>query len=82
MGPNEAVRMGNWKLVKQGQGAVGLYDLAADISESKDLAAQNPAKAQELRKALDEWEAGLAQPLWRQAGGQKKPRKRGARKEK
>jgi hypothetical protein len=32
-----------------------LYNLRDDVSETRDLAAANPAKARELRAALDTW---------------------------
>ncbi len=40
----QAVRMGNWKAVRKGAtGAVELYDLKADIGETRDVAARHPA---------------------------------------
>jgi arylsulfatase A-like enzyme len=52
--PIQALRFGNWKAVRNGPNApIELYDLAADVSESRDLAAANPdlvAKAQALMK--------------------------------
>jgi len=49
---NRAIRVGDWKLVaagsKQAYGPWELYDLRADRSETKDLAAANPGKVQEL----------------------------------
>ncbi len=51
-----SIRKGDWKLIEFfDTGKVELYDLAADAGESKDLAAQSPAKAQELREALVAW---------------------------
>jgi len=64
MGPNAAVRKANWKLIRPGQTPAGLYDLSKDISESNDLAARNPKAAQQLGKALAQWESQLAEPLW------------------
>lgn len=37
-----AVRMGNWKAVRQRDRSWALYDLARDAGESKDLAAEQP----------------------------------------
>ena len=49
---NRAIRVGDWKLVaagsKQAYGPWELYDLRADRSETKDLAAANPGKVREL----------------------------------
>ena len=44
-----------------------LYNLARDIGESHDLADEQPEKAEELRKAWQEWDAQLVSPLWGQA---------------
>ncbi len=54
--PSGAVRAGDWKLIEFfDTRAVELYNLAADIGESKDLAAQRPEKAAELRAKLRAW---------------------------
>jgi arylsulfatase A-like enzyme len=58
-----AVRSGDHKLVKQGP-KTNLYDLAADIRESKDLAGKLPEVRARLQKACDEWSATLPKPLW------------------
>jgi len=51
-----AIRQGDWKLIEFfDTGNVELYDLAADPGESKDLAAQSPDKAKQLRDALAAW---------------------------
>ncbi len=59
---DRAARVGNWKWVDSAKGG-GLFDLATDIGESKDLSAENPAKLKEMqdhfaawRKAMDETE--------------------------
>ena len=36
-------------------GSVELYDLSADLSETKNIAAENPKVATELTKRLDDW---------------------------
>jgi len=62
---NRAVRVGNWKLVaaKKGstQGAWELYDLSRDRTETKNLAAQRPARVRELdlewQRCTDEFSA-------------------------
>jgi arylsulfatase A-like enzyme len=63
-----AVRVGDWKLVinggrqdgdnpapkkKTGPEVVELFDLAADVSESKDLAAEHPDRVKALRARYD-----------------------------
>jgi arylsulfatase len=48
---NRAIRMGDWKLVAARGAAWELYDLAADRSETRDLAAEHPDKARELAAA-------------------------------
>jgi len=41
---------------------VKLFNLAADPGETKDLTAEHPEVAAELKKAWQEWNAGLAEP--------------------
>lgn len=63
-GPQWAVRHGDWKLVvsRSGSGAPELYNLASDLSESKDLAKAEPAKVAELQKLYDGWDKEQAAP--------------------
>lgn len=52
-GFSQAVRMGKWKGVKRNAGApVELYDIEADIGESKDLASVNPAIAARIAEIM------------------------------
>jgi arylsulfatase len=54
---NQAIRIGDWKLVSRGKEPWELYDLRADRCEMNDLAARNPEKVAELSarwKALAE----------------------------
>jgi arylsulfatase A-like enzyme len=61
----QAIRAGDWKLVKeQRQARWELYNLADDIGESKDLADRMPEKVKELEKAWQEWNAQLQDPKW------------------
>ena len=72
-GGQSAVRNGNWKLVKMA-GNQELFDLASDIGEKKDLAAEKSEVAKKLQAALKEWDSQLMKPLWGGAGqpGKKK----------
>jgi len=45
---NRALRAGDWKLVALSRGEWELYNLTQDRGESRDLAAQQPARVQEL----------------------------------
>ena len=58
-----AVRQGNWKLVKIGN-HTELYDLEADISESKDAASAKPEVLQRLETARVSWNKELIAPLF------------------
>ena len=49
---NLAIRKGPWKLIPDGKGAQ-LYNLAADLSETKDVAAQHPEIVKELTALLN-----------------------------
>ncbi len=52
--PSAAVRDGSWKLIEfYWKKGIELYDLTSDPGETRDLAAQNPAKAAELQAKLD-----------------------------
>lgn len=54
--PAGAIRSGDWKLIEYFEdGHVELYNLAEDLSETKDLAASMPDKAKELRAKLAAW---------------------------
>ncbi|MBN1417686.1 MAG: sulfatase-like hydrolase/transferase [Planctomycetes bacterium] len=56
-----AIRRGDWKLIEfYDTGACELYDLAGDIGEAKDLAAEDAARVAEMRKALAAWRESCA----------------------
>lgn len=75
-----AIRAGDYKLVRydtNGDTSTGsqkdlnaakLYNLAADIGESKDLAAAMPDKVKELQVKWDSWNQSNVAPL---KGGRK-----------
>lgn len=55
--PGSAVRDGDWKLIEwfeEGR-PLELYNLADDMGEQNNLAAQNPAKVGELHTLLNNW---------------------------
>ena len=54
--PSGAMRDGNWALVEYyDDGGIELYDLSADISETTNLAAQQPDRVAKMRAALAAW---------------------------
>lgn len=59
-----AVRSGDHKLIKQGE-KTNLYDLSTDLRETRDLDGKVPEMQAKLQKAFDDWQATLAEPLWR-----------------
>ena len=64
-GPQTAIRMGNYKLVKAtGIEQPQLFDLAADIGETKDLSAEKPEKVKSLTERYEAWNATLEEPRW------------------
>ena len=66
-GKLEAVRRGKWKL-RPSNKTPELYDLEADISESKNVAAANPQVVEELQKLAADYDADLkanSRPVWR-----------------
>jgi arylsulfatase A-like enzyme len=76
-GKQMAIRKGNFKLVRydtnvetqtgkfnQPISPARLYDLAADIGETNDLAPLMPEKVKELQAAWDAWNKGNVKPAW------------------
>jgi arylsulfatase A-like enzyme len=63
-GDQWAIRHGDWKLLVANGGGKEpeLYNLVADIGESRNLAAEHPDKAQELRSLWEKWNAEQAPP--------------------
>ncbi len=51
-----SVREGDWKLLAYRSGAIKLYNIANDISETTDVAAKHPQRVQALREKLIAWE--------------------------
>lgn len=72
-GQQWAIRHGDYKLVVGNEpGALAtatkpaeLINLAADISEAKNLAAEQPAKVKELQAIYAKWNAEQKEPLWK-----------------
>lgn len=52
---NRAIRIGNWKLAALRGRPWELYDLAADRTETRNLAAQEPARVAEMAAAYNRW---------------------------
>lgn len=89
MGPQKAVRHGDWKLVASRIDGPywKLFNLAEDVGEAKDLSAENRDKVKELTALWEAWDAEQAEPLWqapmpkrpaqRAAGGQQRPSRPG-----
>lgn len=58
--PAGSLREGDWKLIENYEdGRLELYDLAADPGERRDLAAEQPARAREMRARLDAWRTSV-----------------------
>jgi arylsulfatase A-like enzyme len=79
-GDQWAVRHGDWKLVSGPGGDTNgeLHNLADDISEANNVAADNPDKVKELKALWDEWnaeQAPAASP--KELPATKKPAKKG-----
>jgi len=55
-GAQRAARVGDWKLVVLGSEPPQLYDLASDLGEQRDRAAEHPQLVAEMLSALEEWE--------------------------
>jgi arylsulfatase A-like enzyme len=64
-GPCSSVRIGDWKLIHWIEDdSVKLFDIAADLGEKTDVAAQHPDRVKELRARLEAWrnETGANMP--------------------
>jgi arylsulfatase A-like enzyme len=59
-----ALREGNWKLVKPTEGDVELYDVVADMGETKDVAKANPEITAQLSKTLEERNKQMINPVF------------------
>lgn len=58
--PAGAIREGDWKLVEHFEdGGVELFNLMDDIGETRNLAASEPARADDLRRKLQAWRASV-----------------------
>ena len=78
LGEHMAVREGDWKLVRTVEGRlfgadaaapdylsdVQLFNLATDIGESRNVAAEKPKKVKQLVASWKLWNKMLAKPLW------------------
>ena len=55
--PASSIRARDWKLIEYHDlsGEIELYNIASDISESKNLAARKPSKASQLKQQLASW---------------------------
>jgi len=67
--PLVSIRKGDWKLWKSVDGGeygtyTLLFNLKDDPNESKNLAAENPAKVKELEAAIAQWSKDLQDPKW------------------
>lgn len=60
-----AVRKGDWKLLRLGEGqGIRLYNLAADLGEKNNVAADNAKVVEELSAAWDRWNQRNVTALW------------------
>ena len=53
---------GDWKYLESGAGDRLLFDLARDPGERSNVAADEPERAERMRRALHEWSAALPSP--------------------
>lgn len=56
--PAGAIRDGDWKLVEQFEdGSLELYNLASDVGETRNVAAEHPQRVEQMAAALRAWRA-------------------------
>jgi len=81
--PVSLIQTGDWKLMEYLEdGRLELYNLRDDLGETRNLAATNPAKAQELHARLVAWRADVKAPMptKNEAGGSPVEKKKGKKK--
>jgi len=64
VGGNAAMRQGDWKIIRGRNATWQLYDLANDLGETQNLAAQQPEKVRALEARWKEWNAEQGEPAW------------------
>ena len=52
---NRALRQGDWKLVSRNPGGWELYNIAADRTETNDLAASEPRRVAAMSALYESW---------------------------
>ena len=62
-GKNFAIRHGDWKLVKNNS-EPQLFNLAADISETNNLAKEKPIKMRQIQGLFDHWSSQMEPARW------------------
>ena len=66
---NRGIRVGDWKLVATHRGAWELYDLAADRTETDNLAPKQPEKVKELAAYWQAWAERVGVVPWERLPG-------------
>lgn len=70
VGPQAALRMGDWKVHRgRGERTWQLFNLADDMGEERDLSVAQPAKLAELEKAWQALDREMVEALWNPGGG-------------
>ncbi len=77
-GKTWAVREGRYKLLQQDTPQPQLFDLAGDVSETTDLAAQQPETVARLTKTWQAWNAQLVPPIFESPKGGKRAKPKAA----
>jgi arylsulfatase A-like enzyme len=70
-GEQQAIRKGQYKLLKLRNGEEHLFDLKQDIGEKRDLLGERTEIVADLRAEFAKWNSQLANPLWGQAGARR-----------
>ncbi|MHC4338847.1 MAG: sulfatase [Planctomycetota bacterium] len=63
-GEKQAIRHGDWKLVRQTKQVPELFNLKTDIGEANDFALTNPKKLKELQQLYADWDSQMVEPRW------------------
>jgi arylsulfatase A-like enzyme len=64
LGRNHALRKGDWKFVRYGANPSRLFNLAEDVGEKRNLAAEKAEKLKELEELYAAWESQTVAPVF------------------
>jgi arylsulfatase A len=59
----DAVRVGDWKLIRENGKVLGLYNIREDEGEKKDRSGENTKRVEDFGKLIDDWRKTMRNPV-------------------